>query len=103
MTRSWLAIGGKRDQVELSIRKVAEIGAAFFCAQWGITDTAKRLDHADYVADWLLAMKTDSRAILTAASKAQQAMDYLNTAAGINTDHQPDKRPADISGAQVAA
>lgn len=57
---------------------VAEIGSAFWCAQHGVTTLAKRLDHADYVADWLTILREDSRAIVTAASKAQQAVDLMN-------------------------
>ncbi len=58
---------------------VAEIGSAFWCAEWGITTPAKRLDHADYVADWLAVLKADSRAIVTAASQAQTAVDYIDS------------------------
>lgn len=80
-----------------------EIGSAFFCSQWGITDTARRLDHADYIAGWLQMMRADSRAILTAASKAQQAADFLNEAAGINTERQPTLSQPETSELQVAA
>jgi antirestriction protein ArdC len=37
-----------------------------------------RPDHAAYVASWLAALKDDSRAIFTAASKAQQAADWMH-------------------------
>ncbi len=57
---------------------IAEIGSAFWCAQHGVTTVAKRLDHADYVADWLTILREDGRAIVTAASKAQQAVDLMN-------------------------
>ena len=57
---------------------IAEIGSAFWCAQHGVTSLAKRLDHADYVADWLVILSEDSRAIVTAASKAQRAVDFMN-------------------------
>ncbi len=56
---------------------VAELGAAFLCADLGLTNTP-RPDHAAYVASWLKVLKNDSRAIFTAASKAQQAADYLH-------------------------
>lgn len=55
---------------------VAEIGAAFVCARIGIAPEP-RADHAAYLAGWLRVLKSDSRAIFTAASKAQQACDYL--------------------------
>lgn len=53
---------------------VAEIGAAFLCAQQGIEG---KLQHADYVATWLKVLKADKRAIFTAASKAQKAAEFL--------------------------
>ena len=55
---------------------VAEIGAAFLCADLGLANIP-RPDHAAYIASWLKILKDDPRAILTAAAKAQQAVDYL--------------------------
>lgn len=56
---------------------VAELGAAFLCADLALT-SEPRPDHAAYVASWLKVLKADSRAIFTAASKAQQAADWLH-------------------------
>jgi antirestriction protein ArdC len=56
---------------------VAEIGAAFLCANLGITPET-RDDHAAYIASWLQVLKNDKRAIFIAASHAQKAADYLN-------------------------
>jgi antirestriction protein ArdC len=56
---------------------VAEIGAAFLCADLGITPET-RPDHAAYIASWLKVLKDDKRAIFTAASHAQKAADYLH-------------------------
>jgi antirestriction protein ArdC len=56
---------------------VAEIGAAFLCADLGITPET-RDDHAAYIASWLKVLKNDKRAIFTAASHAQKATDYLH-------------------------
>lgn len=55
---------------------VAEMGAAFACARLGI-ENETREDHASYLASWLNVLKSDKRAIFTAASKAQAACDYL--------------------------
>jgi antirestriction protein ArdC len=55
---------------------VAELGAAFLCADLSITNTP-RPDHAAYIANWLEVLKRDKRAIFTAARKAAQASDYL--------------------------
>jgi antirestriction protein ArdC len=57
---------------------VAEIGAAFLCADLGITPET-RDDHAAYIASWLKVLKDDKRAIFTAASHAQKAADYLQS------------------------
>ena len=56
---------------------VAEICAAFLCADPGITPET-RADHAATIASWLKVLKDDKRAILTAASHAQKATDYLH-------------------------
>jgi len=55
---------------------VAELGAAFLCADLGITD-APRADHAQYLDSWLRVLKADKKAVFTAASKASQAVDFL--------------------------
>ena len=55
---------------------VAELGAAFLCADLQITDEP-RADHAQYLASWLSIMKEDKKAIFTAASKASEAAAYL--------------------------
>lgn len=57
---------------------VAEIGAAFLCADLGITPETRE-DHAAYVASWLKVLKDDKRAIFTAASHAQKAADHLHS------------------------
>ena len=55
---------------------VAELGAAFLCADLSL-ENEPRPDHAAYVASWLKALRDDNRAIFSAAAKAQQAIDYL--------------------------
>lgn len=55
---------------------VAEIGAAFLCAELGITPEV-RPDHARYLAGWLALLKSDSRAIFAAAARASEAAAYL--------------------------
>jgi len=55
---------------------VAELGAAFIMAEIG-HQPAIREDHAPYIAVWLKALKRDHKAILTAAAKASDALDYL--------------------------
>ncbi len=69
---------GKRfgDQAYAAEELVAEIGAAFLCAELGITQET-RADHARYLAQWLKLLKGDSRAIFTASAKASEAAEYL--------------------------
>ncbi len=55
---------------------IAELTAAFTLAHLGLS-SQPRPDHAQYIASWLRVLKADRRAIFTAASKAQQAADYL--------------------------
>jgi antirestriction protein ArdC len=54
---------------------VAELGAAFLCADLGISPEV-RDDHAAYIASWLKALRDDKRLIFTAAAHAQRAADY---------------------------
>lgn len=56
---------------------VAELGAAFLCADLAITPEP-RTDHAAYIASWLAVLKNDKRAIFTAAAQAQRAADFLH-------------------------
>jgi antirestriction protein ArdC len=56
---------------------VAELGAAFLCADLELTPQIRE-DHAPYIDGWLKAMKQDKRAIFTAAAHAQRAADYLH-------------------------
>lgn len=55
---------------------VAELGAAFLCADLGLS-SSPRPDHASYLASWLKVLKADSRAIFTAASAAAKAAENL--------------------------
>ncbi len=56
---------------------VAELGAAFLCADLAITPEV-RDDHASYMDHWLEVLKQDKRAIFTAASLASRAVGYLH-------------------------
>lgn len=58
---------------------VAEMTAAFTCAQLGITPTVR---HSDYIASWLTILKNDEKAIFRAASQASKAADLLLSFSG---------------------
>lgn len=71
---------------------VAELGAAYWCAQFGLAQVTRQ-DHAAYLGDWLAVLRADPRALVAACSRAQQAIDHLNTAAGWQRNETAD--PAD--------
>ncbi len=54
---------------------VAELGAAFACAELGI---AGQLQHENYLGHWLRVLKADKRALFTAASQARKAVEFMN-------------------------
>lgn len=74
---------GKRfgDNAYAAEELIAELGAAFMCAHLGLS-TVPRPDHAQYLQSWLKVLKADSKAIFTAASKAQQAADWMIAKSG---------------------
>jgi antirestriction protein ArdC len=74
---------GKRfgDNAYAAEELIAELGAAFTCAHLGLS-TEPRADHAAYLQSWMRVLKADKRAIFTAASKAQQAADWMLERAG---------------------
>jgi antirestriction protein ArdC len=61
---------------------VAELGAAFLCADLGL-ELTPRPDHASYIGSWLKVLKDDRRFIFTAAAHAQRACDFLQ---GLQSD-----------------
>ena len=65
------------DEAYAAEELVAELGAAFLCADLGLSNEP-RPDHAAYVADWLRVLKNDKRAIFTAAAKAQHAATFAH-------------------------
>ncbi|WP_244832195.1 ArdC family protein [Caballeronia sp. TF1N1] len=77
---------GKRfsDEVYVAEELIAEMGAAFLCAQLGLTPEV-RDDHAAYLDHWLKVLKGDKKAIFTAASQAQKACEFLFSMQGDTT------------------
>jgi antirestriction protein ArdC len=56
---------------------VAELGAAFLCADLGLA-LQPREDHAAYIASWLKVLNGDRRFVFSAAAHAQRAIDHLH-------------------------
>jgi antirestriction protein ArdC len=46
-----------------------------------------RLDHAQYIHNWLAVLKNDHRAIFTAAAKASEAVSYLKRITATEASH----------------
>lgn len=74
---------------------VAELGSAFLCADLDLTPDV-RDDHAAYIENKLKVLKEDKRAIFTAASHAQKAVDYLHSLQPAPTpepEYEPEAEP----------
>ncbi|WP_430425119.1 ArdC family protein [Phenylobacterium sp.] len=56
---------------------VAELGAAFLCADLGL-ELTPREDHSAYIENWLQVLEGDKRFIFAAAAHAQRACDFLH-------------------------
>ena len=56
---------------------MAELGSAFLCADLGLSPEPRE-DHAPSIASWLKALDGDPRAVATAATQAQRAVDFLH-------------------------
>jgi antirestriction protein ArdC len=53
---------------------IAELGAAFLCAEFGFDGDVR---NAGYIATWIELLKADKRAFFTACNRASKAADYL--------------------------
>lgn len=72
--------GGKKygDKGYATEELVAELGAAFLCAEHEIS-TMEKGDHASYINHWLQVLKDNKRCLIAAASDASKAVDFLTT------------------------
>lgn len=66
---------------------VAELGSAFLCSEFGVDG---RLQHAEYVGNWLQVLQKDNRAIFRAAALAHRAVDYMHGAETSAADTEAD-------------
>ncbi len=73
---------------------IAEIGASFVCDALSLPSQIDT-EHAPYIADWIKVLKGDKRAIFTAATQAQKAMERLSS-------YQPAAATADADETQAA-
>lgn len=71
---------------------VAELGAAFVVAQLGLAPEPHP-QHAAYMAGWLPLLRSDARALFTAASLASRAAQYLEAATLSSVAEPPPLNP----------
>jgi antirestriction protein ArdC len=69
-----LAQAGFGSEIYSKEELIAEMTAAFLCAEVGI-DTVE--PSASYLKSWITVLKGDNRLVVSAAAKAQQAFDYI--------------------------
>jgi antirestriction protein ArdC len=55
---------------------VAEMGAAYLCAEAGIVETTLE-NSAAYIAGWLRKLRNDNKFVVQAAAQAQKAADFI--------------------------
>jgi len=67
----------------------AEMTSALLGADLGLP-TSHIDDHAAYIGSWLKVLRKDSRAIMTAAAKAEAAAGYLLRATGLAASDEPE-------------
>jgi antirestriction protein ArdC len=53
---------------------IAELTSAYGCAE---NNLKGKLQHADYIANWIKVLKSDKRAIFTASKQAEKAWEYI--------------------------
>jgi antirestriction protein ArdC len=76
-------LGGEYAREEL----VAELGAAFLCAETGISNADVQTNTQAYIEGWLKALKNDPRMIVSASGAAQRAVDMIK---GVTWNNTPD-------------
>ena len=57
---------------------MAETAGAFLCAHLGVPG---KLQHAEYIGNWLKVLREDSKAVFSAARRATEAAEYLRSLA----------------------
>lgn len=67
--------GGFGSQSYAREELIAEMGAAFLGAEIGLP--IEKLQHPEYIGNWLQVLKNDKRAVIVAAGKAQRAADFI--------------------------
>jgi antirestriction protein ArdC len=81
----------KRTRDEYAFEElIAELGAAFMCAHFGIPGL---MVHAEYIEHYIKVLKKDNKAIFSAAAKAQAAVELLMSHSPKEANHGNPKSP----------
>jgi antirestriction protein ArdC len=79
------------DQSYAAEELVGELGAAFLTATLGIPNERTLENATAYLANWLSVLKSDNRAIFTAATAASAAADYvLSFSRAVESEEEPE-------------
>jgi antirestriction protein ArdC len=82
------------DQAYAAEELVAELGAAYLSA---ILSIPGKLQHAEYIGNWITLLQHDQRALFTASARATEAARYLEEKGGIGgpagTDDEAEDTP----------
>lgn len=73
--------GRFRSQAYAAEELVAELGSAFLMAELGLA-AEPHPNHASYIGSWIKLLRSDSKAIFTAASAASRAVQFLTGTSG---------------------
>lgn len=97
----WIGIGGRfapeyaaaafGSETYSKEELVAELGAAFLCGTVGIEQRTLS-NSAAYLQNWMQALRGDARLIVTAASAAQRAADFILGKSESNRSEDADER-----------
>jgi antirestriction protein ArdC len=90
------------DEAYAAEELIAELGAAFLCADLGLC-SEPRADHASYIASWIKVLKNDNRAIFRAATLAEKAAGYLHGLADAAEPVDAPAEPVDAPAEPIAA
>ena len=77
---------------------IAEMGAAFLCGLCGIEQKTLANSSA-YIRNWMNAIRGDTRLVVTAASAAQKAADYILGATAMTAERDDARTAAEIQQA----
>lgn len=74
---------------------VAELGSAFLCQRFQIDG---KLQHAEYLDNWLRVLKSDKRALFAASSRAKKGARFLYDLTGFAEEVDAAGEPVEVAG-----